>query len=333
MNIIEDRNFRTKMRKLAKKRYDKMIDLAVSENSDEPIRARLLDEGAVTYADGTIMFYIAKGAIEKYYEALPDDYVGSINLGHMDFATFPILLGEWKKSDLHIVDIGDGRKALDVDVRLDDSLSIVQDLKKQSFSVGLSAEFTVNENLSMTEEVSKKLGRYVSVYDNIFIGNFAVVGECGNVNSSDELDLKGGELMFIDKIKSLVTDEHETEELAVEEASVEEVIEEAVEESPGEEEQVETLAVETEAEEEEIDLAVPENNNDEVLETIRSIQAENAALRETVARMQETLSTYEQNARDFESKFKSLVVEFAKPEKEETLEVSVPIRTDGIGEF
>lgn len=329
MNIIKDRNFRTKMRKAAKKRYDRMIDLAVSENSDEPIRARLLDEGAVTYADGTIMFYIAKGSIEKYYESLSDDYVGSINLGHMDFATFPILLGEWKKSDLHIVDIGDGRKALDVDVRLDDSLSIVQDLKKQPFAVGLSAEFTVKENLSMTEEVSQKLGRYVPVYDNIFIGDFAVVGECGNVNSSDELDLKGGELMFIDKLKNLVT-----EETPVEEETVEEIIEESVEEAPVEEQIETSVEEEADVEEERVDLEVSTTGSDEVLETIRQIQEENATLRATVAQMQETLSTYEQNARDFESKFKSLVVEFAKPEKEEeSVGETAPMRTDGIGEF
>lgn len=328
MKLIDERNIRTKMRKIAKKKFDKLVDLAVSDNYSEPIRARLLDEGAVTYANGEVDFYIAKGALEKYYNSLDDDYVGTINLGHMDFATFPILLGEWRKSDLHLVDVEDGRKALDVDVRLDSSLSIVQDLWKQPFAVGLSAEFTVHENLAMTDELSAKVGRYIPVFDELFIGNFAVVGECGNVNSSEQLSVEGGQVMF-EKLKNLMADEPEIVEEEEKELSAEE---EQVEETPA----VEEASVEEEAPEEEaqeVELEVATVNGDEILETIRALQEENRSLRETVENMQKSLSAYEENAKEFENKFKSLSVGLIPPEKPETVKDVAPIRTDGIGEF
>lgn len=315
MNIIKARNIRTRIRKRAKENFDDLIDLSVPYNSGVT-RARLLDEGMVTYADGSPDFYLAKGTIEKYYNALPDDYIGSINLGHMSFANFPILLGEWSKKDLYLVDIGDGRKALDVDVKLDESLSIVQDLLNQPYSVGLSAEFSVKENTDMTHEVSEQLGMYVPVFDEIFIGDFAVVGECGNVNSSEQLNAEGGRLMFVEKLKNLIVEEETPVEEAVETLSIEEA---------DVEEEVQTP-------EEEIELEVEVSHTDEVLETIKLLQEENRSLRETVEAMQRSLDSYEQNAKDFEEKFKALVVEKAPVEKSEP-EVITPYRTDGIGEF
>ena len=76
MNIIDERDVRTVYRKLRKKEYDDMLTLSVSREEE----VRLLDEGMVVDAYGSPLFYIMKGTLEKYLEALPDDYVGSINL-------------------------------------------------------------------------------------------------------------------------------------------------------------------------------------------------------------------------------------------------------------
>ena len=168
MNIIDERDTRTIHRKIRKREYDNIMTLAITESGQ---RVRLLDEGAVVMADGSIDFYIKKGTIRKYVESLDETYEGSINLGHMPFAQFPILLGKWKKKDLAIVDIGDGREGLDVYLRLDDENSLVQDLHRADYDIAVSAEFTYHAD----EEASEKWG--FLIVDEIFIRDFAIVGE------------------------------------------------------------------------------------------------------------------------------------------------------------
>ena len=83
-DLLKDRDKRTAKRKMDKKAWDKQFDLSAdSKNS-----IRLLDEGMVTYADGSPLFYIKKGTLSKLVSEIKDEYVGSINLGHMDFARF-----------------------------------------------------------------------------------------------------------------------------------------------------------------------------------------------------------------------------------------------------
>lgn len=236
MNILDERDKRTIYRKIAKKNFDKEISLSVSDTGQ---RVRLLDEGTVVDSAGNPLFYIQKGTLASYYNSLADDYVGSINVGHMDFSTFPFLLGMWTKDDLHLVDIGDGRQALDVDLRLDYENYLVKTLQAAPYDVGVSAEFTYHDN----EEASKRLG--IEIIDAIFIRDFAIVGECGNVNSSG-INLKGGQNMdlkdlsakieaemnkdgaTLDDIKEIILsvdlpeEEEETEEETVEEETTEE---------------------------------------------------------------------------------------------------------------
>lgn len=183
MNIIDERDIRTIHRKLRKKYYDEIMTLSV----DSTQNVRLLDEGMVVNAYGEPLFYIMKGTLEKYLDNLPDEYEGSINLGHMDFATFPILLGKWTKQDMSLVDIGDGRKGLDVNLRLDDENFIVKELKRAEYDLAVSAEFGYHRN----EEFTEKYG--IEILDEVFITDFAIVGEPGNVNSSG-IRLKGAKM-------------------------------------------------------------------------------------------------------------------------------------------
>lgn len=71
---------------------------------------------------------------------MSSDYVGYINLAHIDITSLPLNLGTWTKDDLTVVDIGDGRKGLDVNVKLNRELHIVQDLLKQEIPLSISAE-------------------------------------------------------------------------------------------------------------------------------------------------------------------------------------------------
>lgn len=187
MKLIKDRDRRTVYRKLKKEEYDSLITLSAGEKT---YTQRLLDEGMIVNANGDPEFYIAKGAVENYYESFPLDVVGTINLGHMPFASFPLILGTWGKDDLSIVETEGGRKGLDVNFRLDTQLNIVKDLLRMPYDLGISSEVYLAYDSELTEKVSQKLGVYVPVATSIYIEDFAIVGEAGNVNSSG-LDLKG----------------------------------------------------------------------------------------------------------------------------------------------
>ena len=117
------------------------VSVNLSSGYVENKPTRLIDEGAITYEGGDdIRLYIKKGAVQAFYDSLSSDYVGYINLAHIDIASLPLNLGTWTKDDLTVVDIGDGRKGLDVNVKLNRELHIVQDLLKQEIPLSISAE-------------------------------------------------------------------------------------------------------------------------------------------------------------------------------------------------
>ena len=193
-NIIAERDKRDEVRKKAKREFDSIITLSIKDDDHRTIKlsatgngktVRLLDEGMVVDGNGDAWFYIEKGSLQTFYDNLSDDYVGTINLGHLPLATHPIILGQWTKKDLTIVDIGDDRKALDVDLKLNEELNIVQDLRKQPFELGVSAEFTGAIDWEATERTGLEFLKSVTITD------FAIVGDAGNVNSGG-IELKGG---------------------------------------------------------------------------------------------------------------------------------------------
>ena len=146
--------------------------------ANEP--TRLLDEGAILYEGGeNIRLYIEKGCIQKFYDQLSDDFVGYINLGHIDIDSLPICLGTWTKKDLTVVDIGDGRKGLDCNVRLNDQLHIVQDLRNQEMPLSVSVEMLGEYDW----EASYKFN--APFLQSIDIKGFSVVGNPANVNSAN----------------------------------------------------------------------------------------------------------------------------------------------------
>ena len=343
-SLIEERDERTKRRKKAKRKMDSVIGLSyhdkdkhvmslsvnVSKLSDKSIR--LLDEG---YIDNG--FVIKKGTMEKYLNGqnqyvrgwemdesgewvatdvlnLTSDFVGTVNLGHMDFAVFPYIIGEWKKEDLTLVDIENDRKALDVAVRLDEDSVFVKELKRQPYDIGVSAEFWYHINEEDTRSLSEMLGYYLPVMDEIYIFAYGLVGECGNVNSSG-LELKKekempkeelmvGEVLDAEKLDVEVTvDTEETPmELLnpVDEISLptndeikeaeEEIEEEETEAEVAEEESEageEAETEEAEAEEADSDEGEDGDEADELTEALAII----ASLREEVERLTDTVNT------------------------------------------
>ena len=283
-DLIEKRDERTRRRKRMKRKMDSIIGLSFHDKDKKVMsltvepkklsdtRARLIDEG---YIDNG--FVIKKGTLEKYLNGenqyvrgwefdgeewhqtevlnLNSDFVGTVNLGHMDFAQMPFILGEWRKDDLTLVDIENDRKALDVELHLDEESVFIKELKRQSHDIGISAEFWVHQNDEDTENLSETLGYYLPVFDEIYIFAYGLVGECGNVNSSG-LELKGEPMEDI-KENIILEEPKDGEELGVEEVEIptdeptveeDSVVEEA-EDNESVEDEVAEEAEEAEAEE------------------------------------------------------------------------------------
>ena len=176
------------------------VSVNLSSGYVENKPTRLIDEGAITYEGGDdIRLYIKKGAVQAFYDSLSSDYVGYINLAHIDIASLPLNLGTWTKDDLTVVDIGDGRKGLDVNVKLNRELHIVQDLLKQEIPLSISAE------LRGTLDLESSFKFNAPFYNEIEIAGFSVVANPANVNSTGEnLKSKGdSEMNLWEKILKL----------------------------------------------------------------------------------------------------------------------------------
>lgn len=202
--MIQQIQIRTQKRMQAKQQLDSYITLAAATNKEDKTITlsasgsdgtyRLLDEGFVVDTEGYPLFYIMKNTIQNYCDKLSADYVGAINIGHMDFATFPFLVGSWSKASLKAVDIGDGRKGLDTMPNINEDSFFIKELKATGYPIGISAEFSYKLDLEATEEYG------IDMINEIDITNFAIVGEAGNVGSSN-INLKGSGKMSKKKEK------------------------------------------------------------------------------------------------------------------------------------
>ena len=342
MDLIKEREKRTIRRKIAKSKFDSMITLS----ADGDKGYRLLDEGTVVTAEGDVWFYLKKGALERYMNALDEDFEGYIKYGHTEFANAPILLGSYKKSDLTLVDIGDGRKSLYVKPKFFDTY-LLKDLQAMPFDIGLSVEM----NVVPDEEATEKLG--FDVYEDLFISGFAVVGDAGNVNSSgirlggSKLDLKeitkaleAQSELDLAALQDALGATEETEEVE-ETAEVEEAIEaEDAEEAVEAEDEAEEAEESEEAEEE-----TEEASMDEVLASVTELTAqveelrkENESLKGQIETLEnernevvKTLNAKEEEVDNFLKAFGGLKLNVSDPEeKPETKKMSV--KMDGIGE-
>lgn len=395
MNKIEDRDARTKKRKKAKSKFDRRISLALENDNrfctlalnHSEGKVRLLDEGAVVTASGKLDIYIEKGAIKKYMQGKnkkltprylagdraeewfenPDEpmninekYEGTINIGHHDFATFPFIVGTWGQNDLSLSDNGDGRKGLDVELKLNEAHPLVQALRIQGIPVGVSVEMYLHEDENGTSEIQNRVSSEDQTYgavavDEIFIADFAIVGECGNVGSSGSVDLEGVEMEDIVKDTESMDDavlEETAEENEMPESvedTVEESEEEKTEEEPTEEPTEEEKPEEDESVEEEVADEVEEDEESEdeedalkvAEETIENLKAENESLKEQIEALKKSnrkkdnkIKEYAEKSEKFVAKYSGLTVSLgvAGETKKETATHKQYSTGDGIGE-
>lgn len=278
------------------------VSVNLSSGYVENKPTRLIDEGAITYEGGDdIRLYIKKGAVQAFYDSLSSDYVGYINLAHIDIASLPLNLGTWTKDDLTVVDIGDGRKGLDVNVKLNRELHIVQDLLKQEIPLSISAE------LRGTLDLESSFKFNAPFYDEIEIAGFSVVANPANVNSTGEnLNSKGdSEMNLWEKILKLSSEnkeEKKNEALENKEDEKEEKEPESKEEGTKNEE---------EAKKGEETLETVEMSKDDMekinkfMDAFEALSAKVEALEQENAELKEKLKSSKKEKTEFEKKAES----------------------------
>ena len=278
------------------------VSVNLSSGYVENKPTRLIDEGAITYEGGDdIRLYIKKGAVQAFYDSLSSDYVGYINLAHIDIASLPLNLGTWTKDDLTVVDIGDGRKGLDVNVKLNRDVHIVQDLLKQEIPLSISAE------LRGTLDLESSFKFNAPFYNEIEIAGFSVVANPANVNSTGEnLNSKGdSEMNLWEKILKLSSENKEEKK--------NEALENKEEEK--EEKEPESKEEETENEEEakqgEETLETVEMSKDDMekinkfMDAFEALSAKVEALETENAKLKQKLESSKKEKTEFEKKAES----------------------------
>lgn len=285
------------------------VSVNLSSGYVENKPTRLIDEGAITYEGGDdIRLYIKKGAVQAFYDSLSSDYVGYINLAHIDITSLPLNLGTWTKDDLTVVDIGDGRKGLDVNVKLNRELHIVQDLLKQEIPLSISAE------LRGTLDFESSFKFNAPFYNEIEIAGFSVVANPANVNSTGEnLNSKGdSEMNLWEKILKLSSENKEEKKNEALENKEEEKEEK---ETSKEEKEPESKTDETENEEEakkgEETLETVEMSKDDMekinkfMDAFEALSAKVEALETENAELKEKLKSSKKEKTEFEKKAES----------------------------
>lgn len=278
------------------------VSVNLSSGYVENKPTRLIDEGAITYEGGNdIRLYIKKGAVQAFYDSLSSDYVGYINLAHIDIASLPLNLGTWTKDDLTVVDIGDGRKGLDVNVKLNRELHIVQDLLKQEIPLSISAE------LRGTIDFESSFKFNAPFYNEIEIAGFSVVANPANVNSTGEnLNSKGdSEMNLWEKILKLSSENKEEKK----NDALENKEEEKEEKEP--ESKEEGTENEEEAEKGEETLETVEMSKDDMekinkfMDAFEALSAKVEALETENAELKEKLKNSKKEKTEFEKKAES----------------------------
>ena len=278
------------------------VSVNLSSGYVENKPTRLIDEGAITYEGGDdIRLYIKKGAVQAFYDSLSSDYVGYINLAHIDITSLPLNLGTWTKDDLTVVDIGDGRKGLDVNVKLNRELHIVQDLLKQEIPLSISAE------LRGTLDFESSFKFNAPFYNEIEIAGFSVVANPANVNSTGEnLNSKGdSEMNLWEKILKLSSENKEEKKNEALENKEDEKEEKAPESKTDETENKE------EAKKGEETLETVEMSKDDMekinkfMDAFEALSAKVEALEQENAELKEKLKNSKKEKTEFEKKAES----------------------------
>lgn len=302
----------------------KASDVDLKGSNDNFVR--LLDEGVVVEGDGSVYAVIKKGVIKKWYDSVPDDFVGNIDKDH----NRSFELGLFRKSDLKLVKLEDGRYGVDVNVKLDDELYAVRDLKRMGDKKAISSEFWSEENEFIKQSVitgtKKSVYGYdylVPLIDEIQITGYAVVDSPKNANSYDEDLLKKAStekdvtIMTKEELMKLAAEGDEEAKAKLAELEAEEAEDET--DNSEAEGDAETEAEETEGEE--TDASAAEDTHPEGDEEDTEGDTEDAA-------EDEEEKSEEEVAEKFESAIKELRAQIAeKDAKIADLEAKLSAKT------
>ena len=288
---------------------------------------RLIDEGVVVdngFFTGEPMAYavIRKGVLKKWYESLTDDFVGTIDKDH----NRSIDLGLFTKKDLRLVELEDGRYAIDVNVKLDQELYAVKDLLKMNNRTALSVEMFVNaDEYATAEKVTgdESQGKYlVPLIDDLKIEGYAVCLAPKSANSYKDGLLENAGSTDINLIKEKEFSMKKNEELkapALEqvdasagpdvEVTTEVAETEAVETPAVEATEVEPVEAAEEAEQEVKEEAVSEEEDklSAIEAEIKNLKAENASLKEENADLKAQLTLKAEKAFATEERLTSIL--------------------------
>lgn len=311
-----------KVRKKAKKEIEEIItlksnedeegigkvNLATSYRFDRDSSIRLLDEGAIFYEGGQyVRYFIKKGVVQKFYDELDDDFVGYINLAHFDVFAFPIFLGTWTKDDLRIVDLEDGRQALEVVPKFNEDLYLVKDLFAQEIPLSVSIEAYFDYDWDMTQKLD------FPVVQGMQMDGFSVVGNPANTSSAYVLSSKEeeGENMDLSKIKAILENSEETkteekEELdsEAEETKAEENLET---ENSEEENSTENLENTEETEENVSENLESDEEEKAILQLVTELVEQNKALKAELEALKAEKAKQTQKTESVISKLESIV--------------------------
>lgn len=288
---------------------------------------RLIDEGVVVdngFFTGEPMAYavIRKGVLKKWYESLTDDFVGTIDKDH----NRSIDLGLFTKKDLRLVELEDGRYAIDVNVKLDQELYAVKDLLKMNNRTALSVEMFVNaDEYATAEKVTgdESQGKYlVPLINDLKIEGYAVCLAPKSANSYKDGLLENAGSTDINLIKEKEFSMKKNEELkapALEqvdasagpdvEVTTEVAETEAVETPAVEATEVEPVEAAEEAEQEVKEEAVSEEEDklSAIEAEIKNLKAENASLKEENADLKAQLTVKAEKAFATEERLTSIL--------------------------
>lgn len=204
-----------------------------------------LTEGAIVdYPDEYgVRLYIAKGTLAKALNNMSSTDMFEVNLGHNNSSPLDVI-GMFKKQDVELVDIGDGRQGISINFHFDEDSIIYKELKRLNQKLSLSAEFYVNEYtlLELSVEDNKDLGidseypMMIRAVTDITLDAFAVVKNPADINAFQNYKLN--KLMAEEIKETIITEETvvetpaEVAETPVTETKTEETKEEVVEETP-----------------------------------------------------------------------------------------------------
>lgn len=209
--------------------YSTRVDANLAQNEENWVR--MLDEGVVVDGDGEVYAVIKKGALKTYYDNLPDNFTGYIDRDH----NRSIRLGEYSKKEMKLVELGDDRYGIDINVKLDGNYYATRDLLRQNEHRAVSVEMMTSvDEFALASKVTgekQKWDYLVPLIGAVDILGYAVCENPKNANSikddlldkaSVERDLdklnQGGEDMNEEELKKLEAQEAENAEGQAEEA-------------------------------------------------------------------------------------------------------------------